>query len=136
MTGVISPGVSAGSSQVGASDTCTAHVSCPSAAHAGAPRVVNVRTRAVATNTATCRFTSALLLSDCDANGSLGGDSYCIDERPGAAGAPSFCGMGGGRGPPYWSIGQYPRPDVPTQPVSDPSTITSAGPEYMTSTLP
>src|SRR5437870_449523 len=43
MNGVMSPGVSAGSSHVGASDTCTAHVICPSAPYACAPEPTTTR---------------------------------------------------------------------------------------------
>src|SRR2546425_7898065 len=49
MNGVMTPGVSAGSNHVGASETWTAHVICPSGpaiAAAGAPPSVDTRTRA------------------------------------------------------------------------------------------
>src|SRR5438477_2418083 len=53
MNGLMTPGVSAGSKNVGATETCTAHVSCPAGAAAaprGAPAMTTARASASAVN--------------------------------------------------------------------------------------
>src|SRR5262245_9096736 len=92
MNGVMRLGVSAGSNHVGASDTCTAYVSCPEEAAAAGP---GTAAAAMATRTAKAMrrlqyarrsFMSGLDLPFCACGVSGGGAGVPVRERslPGA----------------------------------------------------